>query len=121
MGQQFGCGLCRVHPQISAARPIPICRCANRSGRDWEELAEGQDSRISVYLDNADPENEMDWKRQHEWLAKRLNEVHRVLATPVMLKMLRLSDHINGPLMSDSNDAIQLQLTNRPGYIHTIN
>jgi hypothetical protein len=63
----------------------------------------------------------MDWKRQHEWLAKRLNEVHRVLATPVMLKMLRLSDHINGPLMSDSNGAIQLQLTNRPGYIHTIN
>jgi hypothetical protein len=47
---------------------------------DWEELPEGQDSRISVSLDGADPENEGDWTRQHEWLARRLNEMHRVLA-----------------------------------------
>ncbi len=47
---------------------------------DWEELPEGQDSRISVSLDDADPENEKDWARQHEWLAKRLNELHRALA-----------------------------------------
>jgi hypothetical protein len=47
---------------------------------DWEELPEGQDSRISVSLDDADPEHEADWTRQHEWLAKRLNEMHRVLA-----------------------------------------
>jgi Domain of unknown function (DUF4268) len=46
----------------------------------WEELPEGQDSRIAVYLDDADPDNETDWKRQHEWLAKHLNEMHRVLA-----------------------------------------
>lgn len=47
---------------------------------DWEELPEGQDSRISVSLDDADPANEGDWTRQHEWLAKRMNEMHRVLA-----------------------------------------
>ena len=46
----------------------------------WEELPAGQDSRISVSLDDADPDNEADWARQHEWLAKRLNEMHRVLA-----------------------------------------
>jgi Domain of unknown function (DUF4268) len=50
---------------------------------DWEELPEGQDSRISISLDDADPENEADWPRQHEWLAKRLNEMHRVLAPRV--------------------------------------
>ena len=50
---------------------------------DWEELPAGQDSRISVSLDDADPENEADWTRQHEWLAKRLNEMHRVLAPRV--------------------------------------
>ena len=52
---------------------------------DWEELPEGQDSRISVSLDDADPENEADWTRQHEWLARRLNEMHRVLAPRVRL------------------------------------
>jgi hypothetical protein len=52
---------------------------------DWEELPAGQDSRISVSLDDADPENEADWTRQHEWLARRLNEMHRVLAPRVRL------------------------------------
>jgi hypothetical protein len=50
---------------------------------DWEELPEGQDSRISISLDDADPENEADWPRQHEWLGRRLNEMHRVLAPRV--------------------------------------
>jgi hypothetical protein len=50
---------------------------------DWEELPAGQDSRISISLDDADPENEADWTRQHEWLAKHLNAMHRVLAPRV--------------------------------------
>jgi hypothetical protein len=50
---------------------------------DWEELPEGQDSRISVTLNDADPENQDDWPRQHQWLAQRLNEMHRVLAPRV--------------------------------------
>lgn len=49
----------------------------------WEELPAGQDSRISVCLDGADPEDEADWSRQHEWLAVHLNEMHRVLAPRV--------------------------------------
>jgi hypothetical protein len=49
----------------------------------WDELPAGQDSRISISLDDADPEDEADWTRQHEWLAKRLNEMHRVLAPRV--------------------------------------
>jgi len=52
---------------------------------DWEELPEGKDSRIVVSLDDAVPENEADWTRQHEWLARRLNEMHRVLAPRVRL------------------------------------
>jgi len=50
---------------------------------DWEELPAGQDSRISISLDDADLENEADWTRQHEWLAKHLNEMHRALAPRV--------------------------------------
>ena len=47
---------------------------------DWEELPNRRDCRVSVALDEADPENEADWPRQHEWLASRVNELHRVFA-----------------------------------------
>ena len=50
---------------------------------EWEELPMRQDSRISSSLDNADPEDRSDWSRQHEWLAKRLNDMHRVFAPRV--------------------------------------
>lgn len=46
---------------------------------NWEELPEGSDSRIAVVL-KADPEDRSDWPRQHEWLAKRLNDIHRVFS-----------------------------------------
>jgi hypothetical protein len=49
----------------------------------WEELPSGRDSRVSLYLHDVDPEDETDWPRQHEWLAKRLNDMHRVLARRV--------------------------------------
>ena len=45
---------------------------------EWEELPAGQDSRIASYLNGVNPEDELDWPRQHEWLAKRLNELHGV-------------------------------------------
>ena len=45
---------------------------------EWEELPERIHSRISVYMENADPEDENDWPRQHEWLAKKINEFHKV-------------------------------------------
>jgi hypothetical protein len=50
---------------------------------EWEELPSKRDSRISSYLNNVDPENETDWPRQHEWLATRLNGMHRVFANRV--------------------------------------
>ena len=31
----------------------------------WDELPSGRDKRISITLDNADPENRDDWPRQH--------------------------------------------------------
>jgi Domain of unknown function (DUF4268) len=46
---------------------------------DWDELPAGKDSRISISLDGADPENKTDWARQHEWLAKQLLEMRRGL------------------------------------------
>lgn len=50
---------------------------------DWEELPAGRDCRVSSYLNEVDPEDENDWPKQHEWLARRLNAMHRVLASRV--------------------------------------
>ncbi|MEQ6335121.1 DUF4268 domain-containing protein [Sphingobium sp. MK2] len=50
---------------------------------DWEELPEGKDTRISVALNNTDPEDQTDWFRQHEWIAARLGEFHRVFVSRV--------------------------------------
>lgn len=46
----------------------------------WEERPDAQGSRIACYLNDTDPEDEADWPRQHQWLATRLNELHRVFA-----------------------------------------
>jgi hypothetical protein len=51
---------------------------------EWEELPTQQDSRVSVYLDGIDPEDHADWPRQHEWLAKQLNDSHRAFARRVV-------------------------------------
>jgi hypothetical protein len=50
---------------------------------EWEELPEGCDCRIASTLNDVDPKDKADWPRQHEWLAKRLNDMHRVFAPRV--------------------------------------
>jgi hypothetical protein len=50
---------------------------------EWDELPSRRDCRISSYLNDVDPEDEADWPRQHEWLSKRLNDMHRVFAQRV--------------------------------------
>ncbi len=50
---------------------------------DWQELPDGQASRISISMDNVDPGARIDWPRQHEWLANHLNALHRVFAPRV--------------------------------------
>jgi len=50
---------------------------------EWEALSNFQDSRISIYLNDADPEDEFDWTRQHEWLADKLNALHHVFGKRV--------------------------------------
>lgn len=47
---------------------------------EWDERPDGQDTRVSISLDEADPDDEDDWPRQHEWLARHLNELHRAFA-----------------------------------------
>jgi hypothetical protein len=49
----------------------------------WEELPSRRDCRIASYLNDVDPEDQGQWPRQHEWLAKRLNDMHRVFARRV--------------------------------------
>jgi hypothetical protein len=47
-------------------------------GLDWQELPEGNDSRIAIYLRDADPSDRNDWPRQQAWLVERLVEFDRV-------------------------------------------
>ena len=47
---------------------------------EWEELPEGTDSRIAVYLFDVDPGDESDWPSQHRWLASKINDLHRAFA-----------------------------------------
>ncbi len=42
-----------------------------------------RDRRIAHYLRDVDPADESDWARQHEWLAKHLNEMHRAFVQQV--------------------------------------
>ena len=50
---------------------------------EWEELPARRDSRISVYLTSVDPDEERDWPRQHQWLAAKVNDFHRVFSNRV--------------------------------------
>jgi len=52
---------------------------------EWEELPDRRDSRVAVYLSDADPEDQSDWGRQHQWLAARLDDLHRVFGPRVKL------------------------------------
>ena len=49
----------------------------------WEELPTKNDSRIWTPLGGVDVEERGDWPRQHEWLARRLNELHRVFSARI--------------------------------------
>lgn len=66
---------------------------------EWEELPARRDCRVSAYLNDVDPENEQDWPRQHEWLAARLNEMHKGFANRVRMldaDAWRDEDHHDG-------------------------
>jgi Domain of unknown function (DUF4268) len=50
---------------------------------DWEELPEAQECRVSSCLNDADPEDQADWPRQHQWLVKRMDDLHRAFSQRV--------------------------------------
>ena len=54
----------------------------------WREMP--IEREIALYLRVVDPRDERDWPRQHEWLATRLNELHRVFSPRI--KNLNLHD-----------------------------
>ena len=49
----------------------------------WEDLPDGRDCRISIALENANPEDRSDWPRQHAWLVKHMTDLHRVFLARV--------------------------------------
>ena len=62
---------------------------------DWEDLPAEQDCRISISLNDADPDSETDWPRQHRWLAQRLNDMHRAFS-PWVATVDKLAELANG-------------------------
>ena len=50
---------------------------------EWEARPRERDCKISCGLLDADPEDEADWPRQHEWLAQHVNDMHRVFSRRV--------------------------------------
>lgn len=74
---------------------------------EWEELPAGRDSRVSIYLNDVDPKDEADWPRQHEWLAARLNEMHRIFAPRVRTLNLDTRQFDGGEEMNSPVDLVQ--------------
>ena len=49
----------------------------------WEERPDNLYSRIVDYNRGVDPTDRQDWPYQHQWLAERLNNMHRVFVDRV--------------------------------------
>lgn len=62
----------------------PEIEAAIGPGLSWQRLDGKKQSRIALYLENADPANEQDWPRQHEWLIEKL-ELFREVFRPYAL------------------------------------
>lgn len=45
---------------------------------DWDEMPGRKQKRVSETLHDVDLRDEVDWPRQHHWLAERLDGLHRV-------------------------------------------
>jgi len=59
---------------------------------DWVGRPEKKQQYIRIRLDNADPQNRSDWKRQHTWLHQKLERFHQTFAATA--KTLGPSDYI---------------------------
>lgn len=61
---------------------------------EWEPLPDRTDCRAAVYLRDADADQKEDWNRQHEWLCKKINQLHDVFSPEV--KALSIVESSNG-------------------------
>jgi hypothetical protein len=50
---------------------------------EWQELPGKKESRLAMYLPNIDPSDRKKWPEICEWLQKRLEKMHKVLAPRV--------------------------------------
>ena len=75
---------------------------------DWAELPTRRACRISTSLRPADADDTADWSRQLQWLAVRLNELHRVFA--VRVRTLDADVVEPGPDTDVSDESIQAAL-----------
>ncbi|WP_224816495.1 DUF4268 domain-containing protein [Hasllibacter sp. MH4015] len=68
-------------PHIQAELGFPLT---------YDPLPDRQDARIYTLRENTDPEDRSDWPSQHEWLADKLNQLHRAFAPRI--RALDLAD-----------------------------
>jgi Domain of unknown function (DUF4268) len=64
---------------------------------DWQELPDKMASRIAVYLDNADPDNQSDWPRQHRWILEQLHAFRRVFRNRIRALVLEAEETSEEP------------------------
>ena len=53
---------------------------------NWRELPDAKESQIVAESLKADPKNQNDWKRQHQWLKETIETFHRILS-PIVRKL----------------------------------
>ncbi len=67
----------------------------------WQRLDGKKQSRVAVYLEGADPTDEADWPRQHEWLVHQLERM-RPIFKPRALALGDAGDVMMGRIVSEA-------------------
>ena len=70
-----------IFDQLKAeATEIEKIVCDRDEAVEWNRLKSKKGAQVRITLADADPANESDWPRQHNWLADRLERLHRAFA-----------------------------------------
>lgn len=72
----------KIHFKLLEAAKEKIEEAAH-TALEWRELPGKKESHIVLQLEGADPVNQADWSRQHQWLKDTLELFHRIFASRV--------------------------------------
>lgn len=74
---------------------------------EWEEMPGRRACRVATYLRPANADDKTDWPRQQQWLAARLNELHRVLSPRIRILGVDMSEPDSIEVLSEAGAALQ--------------